>query len=699
MSNKNFTEELLQLDEVEKKFLSIAEKELKEAEFADQANVLFEKNLAAFKKYFPDIADKFSVHQPSDKFDLFLCDSGLANIIDYNTGVPFYRDAIAEQIEEQIQHVINNPVFSKINYGFLEELDNEYDFIHVDLIKEIGAAYNKAKNELSNNTCLSGKLPSVVVFGIGLGYHLDKILNEFPCAYLNIFEPEEDYFFASLFTFEWHRYLEAIDESGVSLYLSIGVDEEETYRALYSRAQQIGPFTISNSLFYQHYPSKLIDNLIFKIRDNFHEFFMGWGFIDDAFMSLAHSCANVKNRIPFFHAHNSLTNKYKDFPVFIVANGPSLDRDIEKIKALQGEVLIIACNSATTALLENGIIPDFHAALERSRATYDFLEVFIPKQYRDQIGLLTVNVMHQDVAGLFGWAGAALKGREAGTSLHQIAEIFSRKTASATIAYCNPLVGNMALSYAVSLGFKNVYLFGVDNGYIDPKHHHSKSSMYYNNEGDTVYEPMQIGSKLQVEGNFGEKVIADQFLYSGKVQMERLLLTPKAKGMSCFNCSNGAKINGATPLLSEDIIFEKMNINKKQVISYIKNELFYVPDSDFDLEDFLDFENFEKLCVTLVEVLEDEVTTREEAFEQILKHIQLLVSLKETRFGHHYMVLEGEALYLNSIIINMLFNYGNDTEILPYYQNVKKIWCDFLSQAPELYRQNWNKASDHVFKV
>ncbi len=694
--DKNSLKDLEQLDS---KITSIMEQGEREALFTDSANKLFELNIRAFQKYFPDIAEKFLSHQPSEKFNLFLNENGQANIIDYNTGVPFYRDDIEKQVEEQVQSSINSPIFSKINYSYLENLDNPYDFMHVDLIKDAGAAYNQAKNNLEGNSCLDSKLPSVVIFGVGLGYHLDKLLKEFPCAYLNIFEPEEDYFFASLFTFNWHDYLTLIDNSGASLYISIGVSEEETYSQLFTRAQEIGPFTISNSLFYQHYPSTSIDNLIFKIKDNFHEFFMGWGFIDDAFMSLAHSVENVKNKMPFFHAHSALENKFKDFPVFILANGPSLDRDIGTIKSLQGKAIVVSCNSATTALIQHGIIPDFHAALERSRATYDFLKAFIPEEYRKNMGLLTVNVMHQDVASLFGWAGAALKGREAGTSLHQIAEIFSRKKSSATIPYCNPLVGNMALSYVVSLGFKNVYLFGVDNGYIDPKHHHSKSSMYYNDKGDTVYEPLQIGSKLFVEGNFGETVIADHFLYSGKVQMERLLQTSRAYGLSCFNCSNGAKINGATPLLSEDIILEETQVTKPQVSSYVKNELFYIPDADFDLEDFLDFEGFDKLCATLIEILEPEVSNRSEAFDQVLRHIQLLVSIKETQFSHHYMVLEGEALYLNSIIINMLYNYGNETEVLPYYQNIKGVWCDFLTKAPELYRQNWNKASTHVFEV
>jgi hypothetical protein len=181
--------------------------------------------------------------------------------------------------------------------------------------------------------------------------------------------------------------------------------------------------------------------------------------------------------------------------------------------------------------------------------------------------------------------------------------------------------------------------------------------------------------------------------------MERLLRTSRAVGVSCFNCSDGAKIEGTIPLRSEDIIIDSTSVNKDEVCNYIRDELFISPDADFDLEKYLDFEGFEKLCDTMIDILNEPVSNRTEAFEQIMKQIRLLISLKETQFSHHFMVLEGEALYLNSIIINMLYNYGDEKSIVPYYQELKSVWCEFLSGAPQLYKDNWNKASDHVFEV
>ncbi len=49
-----------------------------------------------------------------------------------------------------------------------------------------------------------------------------------------------------------------------------------------------------------------------------------------------------------------------------------------------------------------------------------------------------------------------------------------------SIEFSNPFVGNTGLNYAALLGFKQVYLFGIDNGYKYADKHHSSLSLYYN---------------------------------------------------------------------------------------------------------------------------------------------------------------------------------------------------------------------------
>jgi hypothetical protein len=137
-------------------------------------------------------------------------------------------------------------------------------------------------------------------------------------------------------------------------------------------------------------------------------------------------------------------------------------------------------------------------------------------------------------------------------------------------------------------------LFGVDNGYLDPDHHHSKSSFYYDEKGDTKVKPFKIGKDFSVPGNFAPTVLTDEFMYVGNVQMGRLLESFKPHHVSCFNCSNGAKIDHAIPLSSSDIILTQVSPSLKQtVIEHIKNDKFKLSATRQDVEKYLEFDNFE----------------------------------------------------------------------------------------------------------
>lgn len=687
-----------QLKDLETQISQIEKQKKIEEEYITSANKIFDKNIAAFQDYFPEIAAKFAVHDPSEKFELFATDSGQINIVDYDTGVPMYGDNPLKQSIEQVKATLDKPIIGRVDHSALSSIDNETGFKHITLMQNIGKVYDKAISNLPENNQVSKKMPSMIIFGIGLGYFLDELINQVTASYISIMEPNEDYFFASLFTFDWSSFLKKVDSDGSFLYISVGISEQEMYEALYERANQIGAFSVSTSLFYQHYPSKMMSDLLKEFKDNFHQFFMGWGFFDDALLSIAHTVQNVKKPISVINTANELSNSKLNFPVFIIANGPSLDKDIEVIRALQGQVLLISCNSATTALLKENIIPDFHVALERTKATEDFLTAFIPKETRKKINLLVLNVMYPNVLDLFGWCGVGLKGNESGTSLFHYAEFMKNNSITTTLGFSNPLVGNTALSFFGSMNFKNIYFFGVDNGYKDPEHHHSKNSYYYSNEGKTIHSPLQMGNKLAVEGNFGGTVITDHFMHTGKVQMERFIASKEGTGIDVFNCSDGTKVEGTHPLKATDIILPKSTDSKDAVINFVKNEIFQPINSGSDIESYLDFDAFKSLCETLSEILNTPIKDRGEALEQILKSLRYLFSFKQhPKYTHLYLLMEGESLYVSSVLLSLLYNFGDDHEIIPLYMEARDLWVKFIEEAPEEYESRWDVLSDYSF--
>jgi len=687
-----------QIEEIEAQLKGISEKDKREALFAEEANKRFENNINTFKKYFPEIATKFLSHQPSEKFNLFLNENGTANFVDYDTGVPLYGEDPLAQSKSQIEQMLKNPIMGKVDHGRVEFLKNETNFVHIDLMKSIGRIYNNASQNLGENKAVDERVPSAIIFGVGLGYYLNNFFDKFIADYISIFEPNEDYFFASLFTFDWRAFLQKVDDSGCFLYFAIGVSESEMYEAIYDRANKIGAFSVASALFFQHYPSESVNKLIAEFKGNFHQFFMGWGFFDDALLSIAHTVENSYKPVNLLKPENKISPDFNQFPIFIVANGPSLDKDIEVIKKYQKDVIVVACNSATTSLLQHNIVPDFHVALERTKATEDFLLAFVPEQTRQEINLLVLNVMYPGVLDLFGWCGVALKGNEAGTSLFHITEYLKNNRITKTIGFSNPLVGNTALSFFGSMEFKNIYLFGADNGYKDPNHHHSKGSYYYSGEGKTIHAPLKMGGELVVPGNFGGEVITDHFMHTGKVQMERFLESKLGTGLNCYNCSDGTAIKGSMPLPSEDIFLESMSVTKHDIISYIKNEPFKSLEQNINLEEFLDFDEFEQICNFMAEILDSKIDNRADALQQLLKSLRYLFSFKNhPRFTHLYLLLEGESLYVTSVLISLLYNFGNDKEIIPYYQEAKELWKDFILEAPNQYRARWNVLSDYSF--
>ncbi len=678
-----------QIESLANKIDIAVEKKQREEIFALNANLKFEENLLSFKQYFPEIFEKFLSYIPDDRFNLIVNDNGTANIIDYETGVPMYSDDPVSQVLNQVNENIKNPILGKTDHSSITGMGNPLGFIHVDLMNNMGEIFSETKKSLKPNDNLDNKIPSLMIFGIGLGYHLSQLIETRNIGFINIIEPNEDLFFASLFVADWKKILESVDSNDAFLYLGIGKSEEEVFRDIYERSRSVGIASVSYAWFYQHYPSSKVNKWIEEFKINFHQFFTGFGFFDDALIGIAHTLGNLENKFNLMNTHESITKDIANFPVVIIASGPSLDQEIECLKALQDKVVIFSCNSASTALVKKGIIPDFHIALERTEATHDFLRDFLPEEVRKKINLLVTNVMHPKVASLFPWTGFGLKGNESGSHLIQLSQFVNRKPITEILSFCNPLVGNTALSYVCHLGFKNVYLFGVDNGYIDEQHHHSKSSFYYNESGKTKYQPLKIGKQREIPGNFVETVLTDEFMSVGNTQMEKLLESFKKHGVNCYNCSNGAKIKGTIPLDSDYIYIEPNKLSKKQIIEHVKENCFSSRCAFEDVEPLLDFKAFSGFCKTMSEILKQKSVNRTNSFDNLLESVRYLYSFKGSkRYLNIFLLFEGEVLYTSSLLISLLYNFGDETEILIYYNKALKVWIEFIENAPEYYKKN-----------
>ncbi|MGY2438006.1 6-hydroxymethylpterin diphosphokinase MptE-like protein, partial [Escherichia coli] len=89
-----------------------------------------------------------------------------------------------------------------------------------------------------------------------------------------------------------------------------------------------------------------IIELITRTKQEFFFLISGWGFFDDNVIALSHCVENIRKNIPFLVKGKSLDDKWREIPVFVIGNGPSLDIAIDKLKSYQHQVIILSCGSA-----------------------------------------------------------------------------------------------------------------------------------------------------------------------------------------------------------------------------------------------------------------------------------------------------------------------------------------------------------------
>ncbi len=78
------------------------------------------------------------------------------------------------------------------------------------------------------------------------------------------------------------------------------------------------------------------------------------------------------------HLMDTLYGAFEGLPIFIVAGGPSLDRNVELLHRAKGKGVIIAVDSVLPSLTAHGITPDFVTAIDMTDATYDKIDVTAP---------------------------------------------------------------------------------------------------------------------------------------------------------------------------------------------------------------------------------------------------------------------------------------------------------------------------------
>jgi hypothetical protein len=379
----------------------------------------------------------------------------------------------------------------------------------------------------------------LVVYGVGLGHHLRRLIAETKAKWVFIVEPLPDLLHWSLKAIDWQALFEEAEERGVQIKLSCESDPQRVNTWIMDGIEPIGFGFLDGSFAYIHYPLWALRNARERFIDSVDRRFMARGFYEDELVMSGNAVSNMLDHRAHFVDGQPMLQRPE--PVFIVGSGPSVDASIPTIRRWRDRAVVISCGTGLRVLLRQGITPDFHVEIENGAWVPEVLS--LAGQYGDlkKITLVTTFTVHPSVPPLFGETF-----------------FFFRDSVSSTVMLLRgrrevlgaaPTVANTALTLGSIFGFTEFYLFGIDCGVRDGAANHSRDSVYHDVDAWRD-KAKNFKYPTEVLANFGGIAFTDWLLDWSCGMLNQVI---RLRDLTAYNCSDGALIEQAIPMVPESV--------------------------------------------------------------------------------------------------------------------------------------------------
>ena len=667
-----------------------------------ELNAMFTKNMAFFSHAMTSIYVRFSQYTPKE-IKLTITDGGWVDLININLDrKPVYGREPKEFAKETVEQYIKEPLWQKMNPGSTKTLDLEQES-HTKNMNAIIDYFNE-RNTATLASAMDKNTTFLFMLGIGFGYQITELLKHIDIQHLVIAETNPDIFFASLHTLDWEKLSNYFDAPHKTLNIILEQSPEAFASMLDHYLGQIGVFNTAKPYIFNHLSSTDLASTATSFIQNIPIIVSSLGYFDDEKVGLTHTINNVRNKIPFLRNHAFLLKKFLDKPLFLIANGPSLDNAKDFIRANQNKAILISCGTSLSSLFKLGIKPDFHVELERTHPIKEWIETTTTPEFRKGIKLLAINTVHPDLPTLFDTVGMALKFNDLGASY--VEQFISDSEMSVTLGAVNPNVANAGLTFSAALGFTEIYLFGIDLGYPAGDKHHSSFSFHYDIKKEDIdsfnLDSAKNNEDYQLDGNFGGKVISSGLFLRSKLAMESIL--DDCREINCYNTSNGIAIRRTTPKHTTEIdtsswpVFDKKEFTDSLYQKNFTNKnLTKVPS---DEEIIQSFEPGHLLLQEIAELFRQNINSRQEGLDLLIQNHERL-----QEFGSHednkyaYYLLKGSTTTFNFMLGLCLYCNNSEADGVEVFNHTKKYYINYLTKAQVALREDLLRNDYSVFRI
>jgi len=480
----------------------------------------------------------------------------------------------------------------------------------------------------------------VVLYGFGLGYHVEALLENHPELSFYIYEPDEEIFLATLeyrdwSTFPWERvfivfeddndrrqvFVERVVNLAKSGWAFLTIPAFE--RCFSERLGELGE-SLKNAK--QSYVENLLTNVVFEKE---------W-------------TVNALKNLPYLWKCEYIFH-YKEYfrerTAVMTASGPSLTEAVPYLKKIKDrkQALIVAAGTSVNGLLKHGLVPDMFVSYDPFPANYNALKPVlsqgIPLVFgstinnsvvKNHIGPKAYFILSQDT--VFNYLRGALE--------------------QAEVIDDAPSIAVVTLRLLDKLGVKEVILAGQDLAFVGDRYYADGVGVV---RSESVLDEEKEAA-VEVESNSGGKVLTSKSFVRMKESLEQAISLSRFERV--INTSPyGARIAGASFLQWSDVIVQIANckcgdtpaFRESVAASGLRKLKRTVTGILTDIEeDFMSVLEEVKKFLSLDE--SDAGARKERIFEDISRSVNMLTSKREYAAFISPMIRNEDHLLRKSLI-------------------------------------------------
>lgn len=367
----------------------------------------------------------------------------------------------------------------------------------------------------------------IVLFGMGLGYELDFLLQDEQLPAMVIVEPDEEVFYYHLHFFDLSRlenrnvyFIQDGRQEEIEKLLSEVIKREQSINFSFCPlAGYVYPFREQIQKLQQAIKEKINFVLVSVVTTLAHD--RQW--FQNYILNLKQAAGSVPAE--------KFAGELAGTPAVLVGAGPSLEYDIDVLREMGGRALIVPVGSAFSILEHHGIRGHAVGAIDGS---YAEAKIFERNEHNRKIALFYSLMVNYKVLPLFGETKFFF-------ALHRFDEYIYRRLGQPFVKIAaGASVSISLLDLLAKLGCNPIVMTGQDFCYPDKKKY-ARGAVHF---GEIDEKTLQARGGIKAKNKAGQDVYTTRAMLAMRAAVERIIENyPK---IEFYNCSRlGMPIRGA----------------------------------------------------------------------------------------------------------------------------------------------------------